>query len=116
MGKKNKKRRVGTVYSTNPDYDYEYASEEEQEELPSSEQRLRVLIDRKKRKGKEVTLVTGFVGPQDRLKEIGKLLKTKCGAGGSAKDGEILIQGDVRDRIVDLLKEEGFTDTRKSGG
>jgi translation initiation factor 1 len=116
MGKKNKKRRIGTVYSTNPDYDYEYTSEEEQEELPASEQRLRVQLDRKQRKGKAVTLVTGFVGPSDRLKEIGKTLKTKCGVGGSAKDGEILIQGDFRDKVVEILQEEGFADTKKSGG
>lgn len=116
MGKKNKKKRVGTVYSTNPDYDYDYTSEAEQEEVPPSEQRLRIMLDRKKRKGKEVTLVTGFVGPKDRLKEIGKTLKTQCGIGGSAKDGEIILQGDFRDKVVEILKKEGFTDTKKSGG
>lgn len=116
MGKKNKKRRIGTVYSTNPDYDYEYSSEEEQEELPKSEQALRVFLDRKKRKGKEVTLVDGFVGPTDRLKEIGKTLKTKCGVGGSVKDGQILLQGDFRDKVVELLKKDGFSNTKKSGG
>ncbi len=116
MGKKNKNKRVGVVYSTNPDFDYNHKSEQEPEELPASQQRLRVMIDRKKRKGKEVTLVTGFVGPEERLKEIGKMLKSKCGVGGSAKDGEILIQGDQRNRVVELLKEEGFSDTKPSGG
>lgn len=116
MGKKNKKKRVGVVYSTNPNFDYDYKQPEEQEEVPANQQRLRVLLDRKQRGGKEVTLVTGFRGPTDRLKEIGKLLKTRCGVGGSAKDGEILVQGDHRDRVVELLRGEGFSDTKKSGG
>jgi translation initiation factor 1 len=116
MGKKNKKKRLGVVYSTNPDFDYDYSQQEEQDEIPANQQRLRVLLDRKQRGGKEVTLITGFRGPADRLKEIGKMLKTKCGVGGSAKDGEILIQGDHRDKVVELLKKEGFSDTKKSGG
>ncbi|GAB5553299.1 MAG: translation initiation factor [Saprospiraceae bacterium] len=114
MGKKNK--RVGTVYSTNPDFDYSYESDEVQEEIPAGQQKIRVFIDRKQRKGKEVTLVTGFVGPEDRLKEIGKMLKRKCGVGGSVKNGEILIQGNFRDKIVELLQKEGFSNTKKSGG
>jgi translation initiation factor 1 len=116
MGKKSKKKRVGVVYSTNPDFDYDYASGNEAEEQPANQQRLRVLIDRKGRGGKEVTLVTGFVGPEDRLKELGKMLKSKCGVGGSVKDGEIIVQGNHRERVVELLKKEGFADTKKSGG
>ena len=116
MGNKNKKKRVGVVYSTNPDYDYDYERPEDQDEIPANQQKLRVLIDRKQRGGKEVTLVTGFIGPEDQLKVLGKLLKSKCGVGGSAKNGEILVQGDHRDKVVELLKKEGYTGTKKSGG
>lgn len=113
MGKKNKKNRIGVVYSTNPDFDYDFREDQEQELLPANQQKLRVVIDRKKRKGKEVTLVTGFVGPEDDLKDLGKFLKTRCGVGGSAKEGEILVQGDQRDQVVQLLKEKGYADTKK---
>lgn len=112
----SKKKRVNVVYSTNPDYDYDYDSDQEMDELPGNQQKIRVFIDRKKRKGKEVTLVTGFVGPEDRLKEIAKALKSKCGVGGSAKDGEIIIQGNHRDKVVGLLIDMGFSNTKKSGG
>jgi len=116
MAKKNK-RKVGVVYSTNPDYDYTFNDDlEEVEDLEPSQQKLRVLIDRKKRRGKEVTLVTGFEGNNDTLKDLGKYLKTKCGVGGSVKEGEILIQGNFRDKVVDLLVEKGYTKTKKSGG
>jgi translation initiation factor 1 len=116
MPKKNKKRRDGIVFSTNPDFDYSYDSDQDQESLPPQEQKLRVLIDRKKRRGKEVTLVIGFQGSEDDLKDLGKFLKSKCGVGGSAKDGEILIQGNKRDQVVALLIEKGYTNTKKSGG
>ena len=112
----SKKNRKGVVYSTNPDYNYDYDNGEDQETLPENEQRLKVLIDRKKRRGKEVTLVTGFVGATDDLKDLGKFLKSKCGVGGSVKDGEILIQGNHRDKIVELLINKGYTKTKKSGG
>ncbi len=115
MAKKKKKDRDGFVFSTDPDFEYRYEAEDP-DELPAGRQKLRVLLDRKKRKGKEVTLVTGFVGPEDSLKDLGKLLKSKCGVGGSVKEGEILIQGDHRDRVVELLKAEGFSNTKKSGG
>ena len=110
-----KKERLNVVYSTNPDFNYEFDTEEQVETLPKGQQKLYVSIDRKQRAGKEVTLVEGFVGAEDDLKELGKLLKSKCGVGGSVKDGEILIQGNFRDKIYDLLTKEGFGVKRKGG-
>jgi len=106
------KDRLNVVYSTNPDYQYENIGEEEAETLPKNQQKLRVSMEKKGRGGKTVTLIRGFVGTEDDLKELGKLLKTKCGVGGSAKDEEIIIQGDFKQRIIDLLKAEGYTQTR----
>lgn len=106
------KQRLNVVYSTNPDFNYHTAEEEEVKELPENQQKLRVRIDRHARKGKVVTIVDGFVGPEDALKELGKLLKTRCGVGGSAKEGEIIIQGDVREKVIALLKSEGYTNTK----
>jgi translation initiation factor 1 len=102
------KKRLGVVFSTNPDFHYEEEAEEEQLTLEPSKQNLIVSIDRKGRGGKQVTLVSGFVGSSDDLAELGRLLKVKCGVGGSAKDGEITIQGDFRDRVVALLKDMGY--------
>lgn len=109
--KKPKLKNV--VYSTNPNFDYEYEGDEEQETLSNSEQKLYVSIDRKSRKGKEVTLVEGFIGSEEDLKELGKFLKQKCGVGGSVKDGEILIQGNFKDKIADLLMDEGYQVKKK---
>lgn len=109
------KERLNVVYSTNPNYNYEMDDDEEQTTLPSAQQRLRVQLDCKNRGGKVVTLVTGFVGTDNDLKELGKLLKSKCGVGGSAKDGEIIVQGDFKQKIVELLKKEGYTQTKPVG-
>lgn len=106
------KSRLGVVFSTNPDFQYNTVGEEEAETLEPSKQKLLVKIDRKGRAGKQVTLVTGFVGKEDDLKELGKMLKTKCGVGGSVKDGEIVIQGDFRDRVAQLLKDAGYNAKR----
>lgn len=117
MGRKNNdwKKRDGVVYSTSDEFDYSYDSDEDQETLPPSQQKLKVMLDKKARGGKQVTLVDGFVGTEDDLKELGKMLKTKCGVGGSAKDGEILIQGDHRDKVVQVLQSAGYQ-AKKSGG
>ena len=109
------KERLNIVYSTNPDYNYEMNDDEEQATLPPEQQLLRVHLDRNNRRGKDVTLVTGFVGTDNNLKELGKLLKSKCGVGGSAKDGEIIVQGDFKQRVIDLLKAEGYTQTKPVG-
>lgn len=109
------KERLNVVYSTNPNYNYEMDDDEEQTTLQPSQQRLRVQLDRKNRGGKVVTLVTGFVGTEDDLKELGKLLKNKCGVGGSAKNGEIIVQGDFKQKVLELLKKEGFTQTKPVG-
>lgn len=106
------KDRLNVVYSTNPDYQYENIGEEEAETLPKNQQKLRVSMEKKGRGGKTVTLIRGFIGTEEDLKELGKLLKTKCGVGGSAKEGEIIIQGDFKQRIIDLLKSEGYTQTK----
>ena len=106
------KDRLNVVYSTNPDYQYENIGEEEAETLPKNQQKLRVSMEKKGRGGKTVTLIRGFIGTEDDLKELGKLLKTKCGVGGSSKDGEIIIQGDFKQRIIDLLKAEGYTQSK----
>lgn len=106
------KDRLNVVYSTNPDFRYETAEEEEAETLLKNQQKLRVSMEKKGRGGKTVTLIKGFIGSEEDCKELGKLLKSKCGVGGSVKEGEIIIQGDFKQRIIDLLKVEGYTQTR----
>lgn len=110
MGKN--KNRVGVVFSTNPEFSYEYEDEGAVETLEPAKQKLTVRIDRHARGGKQVTLVTGFVGTDDDLAELGKKLKSRCGVGGSAKDGEIIIQGDFRDKVIELLQADGYRTVR----
>lgn len=106
------KKRLGMVYSTNPDFKFETETVIEAETLEPSKQKLIVRIDRKQRAGKQVTLVDGFVGAGDDLAALAKTLKTKCGVGGTAKDGQITIQGDLRDKLVTLLQGMGYNAKR----
>lgn len=109
MSKKNNwKSREGIVYSTSEDFTYAHQQNEEAETLSPGKQSLRVMMDNSGRAGKQVTLITGFIGSTTDLEALTKLLKTKCGVGGSSKDGEILIQGDARDKIVAILTKEGY--------
>lgn len=102
------KDRLGVVYSTDSDFQYSYAEKQQEDTLEAYKQNLRVSLDKKQRAGKVVTLVTGFIGRDEDLKELGRRLKQACGVGGSAKDGEIIVQGDFRARIADLLRADGY--------
>ena len=106
------KRRLGVVYSTNPDFSFREEEEETIETLAPSAQKLIVSIDRRNRGGKQVTLVSGFRGKEEDLASLGRILKVKCGVGGSAKNGEITVQGDFRDKVTALLKEMGYNAKR----
>lgn len=106
------KERLGMVYSTNPDFQFDTGEEEEAETLPKNQQRLRVRMEKNGRGGKIVTIVAGFVGGEADLKELGKWLKGRLGVGGSAKDGEVIVQGDFKQRVIDLLKADGYTQTK----
>jgi len=109
------KKRDGLVYSTAEDFEFDGNVNSEAETLPPAQQHLRVQLDKKARGGKQVTLVTGFVGSDEDLKELGKTLKIKCGVGGNAKEGEILIQGDFRTKIMEYLLQAGYK-AKKIGG
>ena len=115
MGKKNKNKRIDIVYSTNEDFEFNYEDEVEQETLTPEKQNLKVLLDRKARKGKAVTLIQNFIGSESDLKELGKILKQKCGVGGSVKDGAIIIQTENRTKVMTLLEAMGYNYKRVGG-
>jgi translation initiation factor 1 len=110
-----KKKVINVVYSTNPNFQYEEDSAEEIKTVLPQQQNLKIFLDKKQRAGKAVTLVDGFVGTTQDLEELGKFLKQKCGVGGTVKDGQILIQGDFRDKILSILIEKGYK-AKKAGG
>jgi translation initiation factor 1 len=112
---KKKKERIDVVYSTNPNFEFNYESDEEQATLPPQQQDLRVQLDRKQRNGKDATLITGFIGKSEDLEALGKSLKQKCGVGGSVKDGEILVQGNQVQKIMNLLTDMKYK-VKKIGG
>jgi len=112
MKKNDWRDRLGVMYSTNPDFQYNTEGEEEEETLPKEKQLLRISLDKRNRGGKMVTLITGFRGTADDLTELGKFLKVKCGVGGSAKEGEIIVQGDLRQKVLDILQKEGYSKSR----
>jgi len=109
------KKRLGVVYSTNPDFNFSKGENPSEETLPPGNQDLRVMIDRRNRKGKTVTLIKGFKGSSDDLEALGKMLKKRCGTGGSVKKGEIVIQGDFCESIIGILKKENYG-VKRSGG
>jgi len=113
--KKNKEVRSGIMYSTNPDFQYEVQEDSIQNTLPAEKQKLYVSLDKKQRGGKVVTLVTGFLGSNSDCEVLGKMLKTKCGVGGSVKAKEILLQGDFRDKIMIILQQAGYKTVRAGG-
>jgi translation initiation factor 1 len=114
MGK-NKKSRKGIVYSTDPEFQYRYEETGETTTLPPSQQTLTILMDKKGRGGKTVTLISGFTGSENDLKHLGKTLKTLCGTGGSTKERDILIQGNFREKISDHLQKLGYRVKKKGG-
>ena len=113
MQKKKLHSLSGLVYSTDPNFKLEEDNIGEQETLPAAQQKLRIVLDKKQRAGKAVTLITGFIGKETDMEELGKKLKTFCGTGGSVKDGEIIIQGDNRDKVLQWLQKNGYTAAKK---
>jgi translation initiation factor 1 len=116
MSKKNDwKKREGVVYSTSSEFEYQHQQDNESQTLPPQQQSLKIFLDKSGRAGKQVSVVSGFIGSAADLESLGKLLKSKCGVGGSVKDGEVLIQGDVREKILQILEKEGYKAKRAGG-
>lgn len=115
MKKNDWKKRDGVVYSTSSNFNFDYSELASSDTLSPNKQSLYVSLDKSGRAGKQVTLISGFIGKADDLEILGKLLKTKCGVGGSCKDNNILIQGDVRDKVIGILAKEGYR-AKRSGG
>lgn len=113
MAKKNTSDKNGFVFSTDPNFKFEQENNETTETLPAAQQPLRILLDKKQRAGKAVTLITGFIGTDDDLEKLGKQLKNFCGTGGSVKDGEALVQGDQRDKVLQWLVKNGYVKSKK---
>jgi translation initiation factor 1 len=114
MSKKNKPDTRGFVYSTDPNFSFE-EEQSNPETLPPAQQKLKVRLDTKHRVGKAVTLIEGFAGKNDDLEELGKKLKSFCGTGGSAKEGEIIVQGDQREKVIQWLRKNGYLNIKGSG-
>ncbi|MFT3846648.1 MAG: translation initiation factor [Lacibacter sp.] len=115
MSKKHKPDNRGFVFSTDPDFRFEEEENSTKETLPPAQQNLRVKLETKHRAGKIVTLVDGFAGTDEDAETLGKQLKNFCGTGGSVKDGEIIVQGDQREKVVQFLLKNGYSKTKKSG-
>ena len=113
MAKKNTSDKNGFVFSTDPNFRFEVEENEIKNTLAPAQQALRILLDKKQRAGKAVTLVTGFIGKEEDLEKLGKQLKNFCGTGGSVKDGEVLVQGDQRDKVLQWLGKNGYVKSRK---
>ena len=116
MSKKNKSDRNGFVFSTDPNFRFEQEENEGAETLSPEQQKLKVKLETKHRGGKTVTLIEGFIGNEEDLQDLGKKLKNYCGTGGSAKDGEIIIQGDQRDKILQWLLKNNYKQSKRAGG
>jgi translation initiation factor 1 len=115
MSKKKGGDKHGFVYSTDPNFQFQHEEQGAAETLPPQQQKLKVRLDKKQRAGKAVTLVEGFSGTEDDLQTLGKALKNFCGTGGSAKDGEIIVQGDQRDKVLQWLQKNGYKQSKLKG-